>query len=123
MGEGEKRRQKDSFCRSSYSGSCVCTWSFHPVHSEGLPSKPDKHKDRGPSRTSPISHSSRGRSGLAGCMSFSRWLAYPEQTEGNSVFVFWWFFFFVGCFCFCFVFLGLQVWHVEVPRLGVQSEL
>ena len=26
-------------------------------------------------------------------------------------------------FFFCFVFLGLHPWHVEVPRLGVKSEL
>ena len=25
--------------------------------------------------------------------------------------------------CFCFVFLGLHTWHLEVPRLGVESEL
>ena len=24
---------------------------------------------------------------------------------------------------FCFVFLGLHPWHVEVPRLGAESEL
>ena len=28
------------------------------------------------------------------------------------------------CFCFClFVLLGLHLQHMEVPRLGVQSEL
>ena len=26
-------------------------------------------------------------------------------------------------FCFVFCFLGLHLWHMEVPRLGVQSEL
>ena len=26
-------------------------------------------------------------------------------------------------FCILFFFLGLQIWHMEVPRLGVQSEL
>jgi len=26
-------------------------------------------------------------------------------------------------FCFVFVFLGPQLWHTEVPRLGVKSEL
>ena len=26
-------------------------------------------------------------------------------------------------FCFVFCFLGLHMWHVEVPRLGAQSEL
>ena len=27
------------------------------------------------------------------------------------------------CFCFCFVFLGPHLWHMKVPRLGVESEL
>ena len=25
--------------------------------------------------------------------------------------------------CFCFCFLGPHLWHMEVPRLGVESEL
>ena len=33
------------------------------------------------------------------------------------------FIFFKFNFFFFFVFLGLHPWHVEVPRLGVQSEL
>jgi len=28
-----------------------------------------------------------------------------------------------GCFFFFFVFLGPHPWHMEVPRIGVQSEL
>ena len=27
------------------------------------------------------------------------------------------------CFCFCFCFLGPHPWHLEVPRLKVESEL
>ena len=27
------------------------------------------------------------------------------------------------CFSFFFLFLGLNSWHMEVPRLGVESEL
>ena len=29
----------------------------------------------------------------------------------------------VFCLCFCFCFLGLHLQHMEVPKLGVQSEL
>ena len=32
-------------------------------------------------------------------------------------------YFFVCLFVFCFCFLGLHLWHMEVPRLGVESEL
>ena len=42
---------------------------------------------------------------------FPTWFHGPFRTM----------YFFV-CF-FCFVFLGLHPWHIEVPRLGVQSEL
>ena len=32
--------------------------------------------------------------------------------------------FYYYCYCYCyFVFLGLQPWHMEVPRLGVKLEL
>ena len=33
--------------------------------------------------------------------------------------------FFVGFFCYCcsYSFLGPQLWHVEIPRLGIELEL
>ena len=74
---------------------------------------------------------------------FSHWIdvsSVPEETEillqklrpvtrscniescyGKSGFVFWFLVFFL-VFLF-FVFLGPHLWHMEVPRLGVQSEL
>ena len=42
---------------------------------------------------------------------------------GPSNWVYWSFYIFMLCFVlFCFVFLP-QVWHMEVPRLGAESEL
>ena len=42
------------------------------------------------------------------------------SLENSSSFVFFFFFFF---FLFFLVFLGLFLWHREVPRLGVKSDL
>ena len=50
-----------------------------------------------------------------------RTLVGPRRTLNDKVSGMWFFFCFV--FCFVFVFLGLHTWHMEVPRLGVQSEL
>ena len=38
------------------------------------------------------------------------------MRPNNKVTVFW-------CFVCLFVFLELHPWHVEVPRLGVESQL
>ena len=46
-------------------------------------------------------------------------VATPSNREGISLLSFFFFFFFFGLF----VFLGLHPRHMEVPRLGVQSEL
>ena len=42
---------------------------------------------------------------------------FNQTTLGDSGFSV------VFCFCFCFCFLGLHPQHMEVPRLGVESEL
>ena len=36
----------------------------------------------------------------------------------NSLFLFFFFFFFLS-----FVYLGPHLWHMDVPRLGIESEL
>ena len=36
---------------------------------------------------------------------------------------FWWVFLFVFFLSFLFIFLGLHTQHLEVPRLGIKSEL
>ena len=48
------------------------------------------------------------------------WTLNPLCHSRNSFLFFFSFFLF---FFFFFVFLGLHSWHMEVPRLGVQSEL
>ena len=46
-----------------------------------------------------------------------------EKKKGGGGF-FWVFFFVLFCFVFVFVLLfGLYWWHMEVPKLGVKSEL
>ena len=52
---------------------------------------------------------------------FSRW-----KIEWEKLFLSWWVFCLVGWlvfFFFFFAFLGLHLWHMEVPRLAVKSEL
>ena len=46
------------------------------------------------------------------------WLIHIHLPFGLfNTFLFFWFLF------VCFAFLGLYLWHMEVPRLGVESEL
>ena len=42
---------------------------------------------------------------------------------GEGVFIIFSYFFILFIYLFIFVFLGLHLWHREVPRLGVKSEL
>ena len=44
----------------------------------------------------------------------------PRSAHGTSISFFSFFFFF---FVFVFVFVGPHPWHIEVPRLGMESEL
>ena len=48
---------------------------------------------------------------------------FPSLKNLHYMFIY----LFIFCFLFCFfvflLFLGPLLWHMEVPRLGVQSEL
>ena len=53
--------------------------------------------------------------------SFCKLVYAPKSPFNHVTFFFSSFFFFF--FFFSFVFLGLHLWHMEVPRLGVKLEL
>ena len=66
--------------------------------------------------------SERGKNKLplsTGCKIGSRIYCTPRRIWP----IFWFGFGFCFCFCFCFCFLGPYPQHMEVPRLGVESEL
>ena len=46
-----------------------------------------------------------------------------SQSIVESVVALWSLCWFWGFFCFVFCFLGLHGWHMEVPSLGIESEL